>query len=522
MLLINKLLLLFFTIIPLLLTSAMAAENICSTDKKSDILSPITKDNHTVSIDCNLTLDSNDVITKKILFEGETASNTSLNCNNAMIDLTTGIDAGIFAANVDDAIVIQSRQEANNTWSTPQHINIENCRIKGSIRISGMGIHSQDNHIQTSSLQAGHTKRLNEASPHHIMLNNIDIEGLSRPLLHLSPGVNHVTLAHSNLQGVSNTVALYLDAESNFNHINNNTIHVNTQQQLMSLDGSAHNLIKNNHLTLNDNGGIYLFHRCGQENRHQSTSLNQIEANYFTLEHISNNPSINLNARHGEQNNCDNDHADSLNNTIIYNQFLHTNPKDVITFDTINILQKIENKEEILSSYANINVTEFRTDAVAENLEFECYVKDSPDVNEDDYGGIECIQSCPNANQSAVSIRAVCDLEDFMFDDYNAAIPNSDDPRCYGCRGNTADTHYQREVVDIIPWNHIVIRNHEDLQDDNPDNIRGRCEIDGVHASSQGNHTHLTPSHHNETNLFCAETDGNGPDCIVAGQMLCL
>ncbi|WP_299491774.1 hypothetical protein [uncultured Shewanella sp.] len=527
MLLFKKILIATLITSPLLLIPAKA-DNICSKEKKSDILSPITKENHTVSIDCNLTLDSHDVITKKVLFEGERSSNTYLNCNNALIDLTVGIEAGIFTAQTEDTIAIQSVQKADNTWSVPHDIHIQDCQIKGSIRLTGMKNDAQSNPMTSFEIGMNHTKRANLAAPHRISLKNINIEGLYRPTLYLSEGVNHVTLEHSNLQGVSNTVALYLDAESNFNNINNNTIHVNTQQQLMSLNGSAHNVIKNNHLTLNDNGGIYLFHRCDQENPllHQSTSLNQIEANYFTLEHISNHPSINLNARRGEQNNCSNAHADTLNNTIIYNQFLHTDPKDVITFDNISTLQKHENTEDILSSYANISVTEFRTDAVAEVEEFECFIEGADPSG---YGGIACIIQCPS-NKINASIRVGCDLEDFMFEGYNAAIPNSDDPRCTGCSGDTANTHYQREFIDTISWNHMVIRNEEDCENPeagtcggvDPDDIRGLCMVDDISASTEESHTHLIPSYTNETLVACHETDGNGGDCMASGQILCL
>ncbi|WP_299011752.1 hypothetical protein [uncultured Shewanella sp.] len=540
--LINRLLLATAIIPPLLLTSAMASENICSEEKKSTILSPITKDNHTVTLDCHLTLNSDDVITKKILFEGETASNTSLNCNNALIDLTVGIDAGIFSAKTDDTIIIQSVKKADNTWSAPQHINIENCRIKGSIRMSGMGINAKDNHIQVSSFSADHTQRLNEASPRHIMLNNIDIKGISRPLLHLSPGVNHVTLSHGNLHGLSDTVALSLDTETNFNTIKDNHIHVETKQHLMTLNGSANNTIKNNYFTLNDNGGIYLYRHCGQHNNlhGQTTHLNHIEANYFTLKNISNHPSIQMNAIDYQQGYCNDQTPTSVThtstitqqdnamvNTIIYNQFLHASPQEVISLGDSSLAENDQLKEAA-TVYANINVTEFRTDAVAELKEFECFVNGPVGSEHGGYSGVECDRQCP-ADKINASIRAACNLDDFMFVGYSG---NSDTTNpCYGCSGESLDTHYQREVIDNIQWNHMVIRKEEDCENPepntcgsvDPDDLRGLCMIEDVSASEEVSHNHLIPSYVNETTVACYETDGSsGADCIVAGQILCL
>ncbi|MCL1128058.1 hypothetical protein L2764_27390 [Shewanella surugensis] len=153
-------------------------------------------------------------------------------------------------------------------------------------------------------------------------------------------------MKQSYLHGTSDTVALYLDAESNYNKILDNEIEVNTAQQLMALDGSAHNKIENNYFILNDNGGIYLYRNCGEGGtvHHQKPSFNQIKANYFSYNNISdnnsNNPAIYISANNGQQSYCTDD-DEALNEA---------------------------------TTYANIMVPSFRPDAKAETIDFECLI----------------------------------------------------------------------------------------------------------------------------------------------------
>ncbi|MCL1125731.1 hypothetical protein [Shewanella surugensis] len=128
MFIINKLLLSILIITPLSITRLHAMEN-CSESKKAEILQTVSQTDNTVSVACHLTLNSEDVITKKILLQGESTSNVKLYCNNALIDLTIGINAGIILES-DDAITIQSEKTSDNAWSVPQTLPLQIAILK--------------------------------------------------------------------------------------------------------------------------------------------------------------------------------------------------------------------------------------------------------------------------------------------------------------------------------------------------------------------------------------------------------
>lgn len=492
MCIINTLLLSILIIIPLSITQLHAIEN-CSESKKNEVLQTISQTDSSVYLDCHLTLNEDDTITKKILLQGESASNVKFDCNNALIDLTVGINAGIFSE-IDDAIVIQSTKETDNNWSVPQNITIKDCEIKGSIRLIGMGSDAQDIDVKASSLTTNHTERSNHAAPHHIKLINLDIEAISRPPVYFSPGVNHVELKQSNLHGASDSVAVYLDAESNYNEILDNTVEVDTAYQLMSLDGSAHNKIENNYFILNDNGGIYLYRNCGEAGtvRHQEPSFNRIKANYFTYSNISennsNNPAIYISANNGQQSYCADDDEAQLNNTsstddndnaasntIKYNQFLNVSPDELIVFGSLI------NDEELneATTYANITVSDFRPDAKAEIIDFECLIATN---SEGCYKYLECPEGKVNAAN-----RAACNLE-----------------------------HGTVSSVDLPNWRHINIMRQSDTLPDS------ECLVNGVSAYLEDTHTHITGSNEADTYIGCKEHDNNGGDCHILGQQICL
>ena len=85
----------------------------------------------------------------------------------------------------------------------------------------------------------------------------------------------------SIIKGRSNSVALYLDAESGFNIIRNNTFALAANsREAIALDGSANNQILSNTITAS-NGGIYLYRNCGEGGtvRHQAPQRNLIAGN---------------------------------------------------------------------------------------------------------------------------------------------------------------------------------------------------------------------------------------------------
>ncbi|WP_298775793.1 hypothetical protein [uncultured Shewanella sp.] len=465
------------------------AANVCTDMKKAEILERVSEIRPSVTIDCDVSLKSTDVITKKVYFEGESASNTTLNCNSAKIDFNVGIRAGIFSMTDEDTIIIQSFKD-KDTWSVPENIAIHGCQIMGSIRITGMDDNAFADDLTTSSLTAGHTQRSNASAPSNILLKNLEIEALYRPALYLSPGVNRVTLQQSYLHGTSNTVALYLDAESNYHKILENTIAVNTSEYMVALDGSAYNTIEYNYLFANNTGGIYLFRNCGENGmvRHQTASFNSIKNNYFLYNNYLNDKSaVNIGANNGEQSYCIDDdnvklkHTSSTDNldntegnTVMYNQFLNAEPHELIRFGSDN--------DEALneaSVYANFRVSSFKQNIEPEIVEFECQIET------DSYGCYE-YATCPD-NKISAAVRAACNLE----------------------WGSVS-------LSDLPLWGHMdIIRESDTLPD-------SECLVHETSNYLENSHNHAYPSYNNQTFIGCKEHDQNGGDCHILGQQICL
>ncbi|MCL1127556.1 hypothetical protein [Shewanella surugensis] len=469
--------------------SSYAIEN-CSSDQKAYVLAAATSSKHTAYLDCHLSLSATDIITKRIMIQGNEASNMNLDCNNALIDMESGINAGIFTHS-HNTIAIQSIPLSDGTWSVPHDITLKDCRVKGNIRIIGMGSNGEAAEVKSSSITAGHTTRANNAAPHNILLDNMNIESVVRTPLYLAPGVHHVTLQDSEIQGTSTSVAIYLDAESNYNSIINNYIHADGPREVMAIDGSAYNTIKENTFSAINNGGIFLYRNCGEGGtvRHQTPSHNVIETNYFYYnQYTGDNAAIYISSRNGNKSYCGDDSSAQLSNTsstddndnasynsVRYNQFLDREPLYYIKFGA-NTNDTSLNES---TTYANIRVSQFRGGTVPSIEDFDCLI----------YGNSSgCYKyiTCPS-NKVNASVKAACNLE-------------------YGTVSSS----------DVPLWGHIdVIR-----QSDNTSS--SECYVNGVSINTENRHTHVGGSYGNATYVGCKEQDNNGGDCHIKGQQICL
>ena len=135
--------------------------------------------------------------------------------------------------------------------SSIKDVTIRNCNLKGSIRVLGLGMNGEDEKVKESSYKAGHTERAQAAAPSNVLLSNLTIEGVQRVPLYLSPGVTKVTIKNSKFIGNTVSTVIYLDAESAYNTIRNNTFNVEGSatfrvREVIAVDGSAHNQIIGN------------------------------------------------------------------------------------------------------------------------------------------------------------------------------------------------------------------------------------------------------------------------------------
>lgn len=228
---------------------------------------------------CRAVLSRGQAIRRPVLIEGAEASGAGLDCNGGAIGRP-----GAVTTTRQPTIAIWSRRLAARHWSRPTDIRIENCVIHGAVRVWGMGADGGYDDLRASSRTAEHTATTQGAAPSHIALHRVTIVGTGSIPLYIGPGVTRLSLTHSTLTGRSDATALYLDAESADNRIENNTIAVATRREAVAVDGSARNRIMGNRFDLKGRPGVFLYRNCGERGviRHQTPSDNQITDNIFS------------------------------------------------------------------------------------------------------------------------------------------------------------------------------------------------------------------------------------------------
>lgn len=476
------------TLLLLMAASSVHASIMCNDDKRLELLERVNSESNSVSLNCSISLSPTDVITKIIDIRGSSATGITLDCNNALIDATYGIEKKYFSK---DIVKIRSLKRENGDWSVPSYVTVKNCRIKGSLRILGLGNNGESEEVRQSSMNENHTENAQTNAPNNVILDNLVIEGSKRVPLYFAPGSHHNTIQNSQVIGESSGVAIYLGAESGHNQIINNTISTNGDRELIAIDGSAHNIIKNNHFSALHNGGIYLYRNCGEGGtaRHQTPSYNVIEANYFYYVNY-NGPkkAIYVGSRNGKRNYCDDDqdiilpintsasdnNDNPTDNYFIYNQFLNRDPWNFIEFGS-----SYDSSNNKKFTYGNIKTTVFRTDAQPKIVNFECQVSGN---NSGCYEDAACPAGTVNA-----SVKTVCNLES----------------------GSVTDSQYPT-------WNSMRVTRESDSNQS-----ASECLFNTTTLNTQQNRFVL-PSYQQSTTYGCKEYDGNGGDCHIKGEMICL
>lgn len=228
---------------------------------------------------CRLVLAPGQTIRRPLLIEGVEASGAGLDCKGGAVGRP-----GVATTTRQPSIAVWSRRVSAQRWSRPTDIRIENCTIHGAVRVWGMGADASYDDLRASSRTADHTATTQDAAPSHIELDRVTIVGTGSIPLYVGPGVTRLSLTDSTLTGRSDATAVYLDAESADNRIENNAIAVTTKREAVAVDGSARNRIIGNRFTLGGRGGIFLYRNCGERGviRHQAPSDNQITDNVFS------------------------------------------------------------------------------------------------------------------------------------------------------------------------------------------------------------------------------------------------
>jgi parallel beta-helix repeat protein len=224
-------------------------------------------------------------------------------------------------------MVIRSK-ETERGWDVPERVTIRNGRIRGSIRIFGLGVNGEGPKVRESSHREGHTARARAAAPRAILLENFQIEADNRIPLYLGPGVTGVTVRNCTFTGWSTSTTVYLDAESGGNWIEGCTFDVRSGREVIAVDGSATNTIFGNRFLQVDYGGIYLYRNCGEGGtvRHQTPRGNVIENNFFNIQDLrSGSYAIWLGSRQGRRSYCEDDAGYPFGSSIDNHDFADHN-----------------------------------------------------------------------------------------------------------------------------------------------------------------------------------------------------
>ena len=191
-----------------------SSEGGCSSTKIEEVLELAHGDRseREVQIKCDLSLESGQVVTKKLIFEGEDASGVTLNCNGATIN--GGLGTYNYGMDMIEVRSIEKNitndEEELSTYERPQNITIKNCNITGSVRVWGMARNGEgdpeydmkpvlecnsydecyeverkverpgSNQFKKSSRKPGHVARARNNAPKNIVFDNVTITGVGR------------------------------------------------------------------------------------------------------------------------------------------------------------------------------------------------------------------------------------------------------------------------------------------------------------------------------------------------------
>lgn len=290
------------------LQASDGAGRACTASETAALLAPGSHDDPPVRLTCRARLGPGQTVTRRILIEGEAASGAALICDRATIGRP-----GQTTTTRAPTIAVWSVR-ADGGWSRPRDVVIQGCRIHGAIRVWGMEAGRPMIALRESSRRAGHTQRLQAAAPANVRIENVTLTGTGSIPLYVGPGVTGLTLTGSRIDGRSESVAVYLDAESAGNILSDNIIAARTGREIIAVDGSAGNRITDNTLRLNvgamlNRGGVFLYRNCGEDGvvRHQTPSDNRITGNTFRASWLGPVQGVVVGAREGRRRYCGDD-----------------------------------------------------------------------------------------------------------------------------------------------------------------------------------------------------------------------
>ena len=283
------------------LSTGLPAARACTPQEIAELTAPSAI---AYELRCQAQLGQGQTIVRPLRLIGAEASGATLDCAGQGVGR-----AGHEVSASQPTLAIWSRRETATRWSRPTDVTIKNCTIHGAIRIWGMGADGSYEDLKTSSQTAQHTQTTQAAAPTRITLDQLAFIAKGTIPLYVGPGVTNVILTGSRFSGETVATAIYLDAESAGNRIENNRFAVKTGREIIAVDGSARNQISHNRIELYGRGGIFLYRNCGERGviRHQTPSNNAITDNVFSGASWLRSRLIVLGSREGRRSYCGED-----------------------------------------------------------------------------------------------------------------------------------------------------------------------------------------------------------------------
>jgi parallel beta-helix repeat protein len=508
----------------------------CSASKLASIRAPATAEALAVKVNCSFELGKGEVITKRLIFEGSAASGVTVDCHGAMLGGGEGaLNDGKTMVEVHSRAYVDSA--GVKKWERPENVTIRNCRIAGTVHVWGMATNGQGADLKESSRLSGHVQRARDNAPTGVLLDHVTITGRGHAPLYLAPGVTFTRLIDSTVNGVSNSTAVYMDAESYGNVIQGTYIYTDTGQnrELIALDSSSYNTLIDNHFSSLDHGGIFLYRNCGEGGtiRHSTPSHNTIVNNvFFYNKYDGPNPSVFLGSRNGNRSYCgddsgypfgssasDRDYASY--NVVMQNQFYKRAVSEMIrvgnsSYDTSNFIAHNETVASEVSRLAGCflpdgHSTDFITHGASQSLVRllggvpTCVVRNCLDGELVDAGtcamqavsfgcqvsgsnsGCSGVATCPKGSRQVLAARAACNLE-------SGTVSNA-------------------TLASVGPNQVSVVRASDNVEE-------GLCCV-GDTCLYSGTATTRGPAGALSTAFGCREHDENGGDCHILGTLYC-
>lgn len=162
---------------------------------------------------------------------------------------------------------------------------IRNGRVNGEIRCRASDYKAL---VEKWNKTGDWTKAVREAAPRGVTISNLVVNGMGAShQVYAGPGCSNIKVRKVRFTGQSLGPSVYLSMESEKNLVSGCSFEAVTgeRREVMSIDGSARNLIENNRFLRCRWGGIYIYRNSGEHGqiRHQEPRFNVIQGNRFDL-----------------------------------------------------------------------------------------------------------------------------------------------------------------------------------------------------------------------------------------------